>query len=61
MARQSAADEQVQAVDHLDNKPRQMPPWKPLIDRLATAESGLAIKHPEMAYDGHLGNESIAS
>ena len=51
---------QVQPVDHLHNKPRQMLFGKPFIERGRKQKSRLAIKLAEIAHRWHPGGESIA-
>ncbi len=51
---------QVQPVDHLNNKPCQMPLGKPFIKRWRKQKSRLAIKLTEIAHQAASRRESIA-
>src|SRR6201987_383429 len=51
---------QVQPVDHLDDKPREMPLGKPFIERRRKQKPSRAIKLPEIAHQAHRPGESIA-
>ena len=50
----------VQPVDHLDNKPRQMPLGKPVIERGRKQKSRVAVKLAEIAHRSAPKRESIA-
>src|SRR6516164_2699818 len=51
---------QVQPVDHLDDKPRQMPLGKPFIERRRKQKPSRAVKLPEIAHQAHRAGESTA-
>src|SRR5580658_78003 len=51
---------QVQPVDHLDDKPREMPLGKPFIERRRKQKPRRAVKLPEIAHQAHPAGESIA-
>src|SRR5262245_659778 len=51
---------QVQSVDHLDDKPREMPLGKPFIERRRKQKPRTAVKLPEIAHQAHPAGESIA-
>ena len=47
-------------VDHLNDKPREMPLGKPFIERRRKQKPRRAVKQPEIAHQGHRAGESIA-
>src|SRR5271155_3053068 len=51
---------QVQRVDHLDDKPREMPLGKPFIERRRKQKPRRTVKLPEIAHQAHPASESIA-
>src|ERR1700681_4091066 len=50
----------VQPVDHLDDKPREMPLGKPFIERRRKQKPRCTVKLPEIAHQAHPASESIA-
>src|ERR1700731_3594648 len=51
---------QVHPVDHLDDKPREMPLGKPFIERRRKQKPRRTVKLPEIAHQAHPVGESIA-
>src|ERR1700719_3980028 len=51
---------QVPPVDHLDDKPREMPLGKPFIERRRKQKPRRTVKLPEIAHQAHSAGESIA-
>jgi hypothetical protein len=51
---------QVQPVDHLDHKPREMPLGKPFIEPRRKQKPCRAVKPPEIAHQAHPAGESFA-
>src|SRR5580698_11039752 len=51
---------QVHPVDHLDDKPREMPLGKPFIERRRKQKPRRTVKLPEIAHQAHPAGESIA-
>src|SRR5271169_3927717 len=51
---------QVQPVDHLDDKPREMPLGKPFIERRRKQKPRRTVKLPKIAHQAHPAAESIA-
>src|SRR5215510_9863123 len=49
----------VQPVDHLDDKPCEMPLGKPFIERRRKQKPRRAVKPPEIAHQAHPASESI--
>src|SRR5580700_10026244 len=52
---------QVQPVDHLDDKPREMPLGKPFIERRRKQKPRRTVKLPEIAHQAHPAGESICA
>src|SRR5271167_2165827 len=51
---------QVQSVDHLDDKPREMPLGKSFIERRRKQKPRRTVKLPKIAHQAHPAGESIA-
>src|ERR1700732_1188050 len=52
--------QQAHPVDHLDDKPREMPLGKPFIERRRKQKPRRTVKLPEITHQAHPVGESIA-